>query len=74
MLSKYHAEVVTLSVVEAEIAASIMVAQSMLYVYRLLESLELKVQLPMVLEMDNSGMVNSANSQQLEGRWQNMPC
>ena len=34
----------------------------MLYVYRLLESLELEVELPMILEMDNSGAVNIANS------------
>jgi len=32
------------------------------YIYRLLESLELKVELPMVLEMDNSGAVDIANS------------
>ena len=52
---------VTLSVTEAEIAAGVMVAQDMLYVYRLLESLELEVELPMVLEMDNSGAVDIAN-------------
>ena len=39
-----------------------MVAQDMLHIYRLLESLELKVELPMVLEMDNSGAVDIANS------------
>jgi hypothetical protein len=53
---------VTLSVTEAEIAAGVMVTQDMLYVYRLLESLELKVELPMILEMDNSGAVDIANS------------
>ena len=47
---------------EAEIAAGVMVAQDMLYIYRLLESLELEVELPMVLEMDNSGTVVIANS------------
>ena len=53
---------VTLSVTEAEIAAGVMVAQDMLYVYHLLESLKLKVELPMVLEMDNLGAVDIANS------------
>jgi len=37
---------VTLSVTEAKLAAGVMVAQDMLYVYRLLESLELDVELP----------------------------
>ncbi len=53
---------VTLLVTEAEIAAGVLVAQDMLYVYRILESLELEVELPMVLEMDNSGAVDIANS------------
>jgi len=53
---------VTLLVTEAEIVAGVMVAQDMLYVYHLLESLELHVELPMVLEMDNSGAVDLANS------------
>ncbi len=47
---------------EPEIAAGIMVAQGMLYMYHLLESLELKVELPMVLEMDNSGTSDITNS------------
>ncbi len=59
---------VTLSVTEAEIAAGVMVAQDMLYIYRLLESLELEVELPMVLEMDNSGAVDIANSWSVGGR------
>jgi hypothetical protein len=55
-------------VTEAEIAAGVMVAQDMLYIYRLLESLELEVELPMVLEMDNSGAVDVANSWNVGGR------
>ena len=58
----------TLSVTEAEIAAGVMVAQDMLYIYRLMESLELEVELPMVLEMDNSGAVDIANSWSVGGR------
>ncbi len=53
---------------EAEIAAGVMVAQDVLYIYRLLESLELEVELPMVLEMDNSGAVDIANSWSVDGR------
>jgi hypothetical protein len=59
---------VTLSVTEAEIAAGVMVAQDMLYVYRLLESLELEVELPMILKMDNTGAVDIANSWSVGGR------
>ena len=47
---------------EAEIAAGVMVAQDMLYICRVLESLELEVELPMVLKMNNSGAVDKANS------------
>ena len=57
-----------LLVMEAEIAVGVMVAQDMLYIYRLLESLELEVKLPMVLEMDNSGAVDIANSWSVDGR------
>ena len=53
---------VTLLVMEAEIAAGVMVAQDMLYMYHFLESLDLEVELPMVLEMDNLGVVDIANS------------
>ena len=59
---------VTLSVTEAEIAAGVMVAQDMLYMYCLLESLKLKVELPMMLEMDNSGTVHIGNSWSMRGR------
>ena len=45
---------------EAEIAAGVMVTQDMLYMYHLLESLELKVELSMVLKMDNSGAVDGS--------------
>ena len=57
-----------LSVTEAKIAAGVIVAQDMLYMYRLLESLELEVELPMVLEMENSGAVDIANSWSVGGR------
>jgi len=59
---------VILSVTEAKIAAGVMMVQDMLYVYRLMESLELKVELPMVLEMGNSDTVDIANSWSVGGR------
>ena len=58
---------VTLSVTEAETAAGVMIAQDMLYVYRLVLSLGLKVELPMLLEMDNKGAVDLANNWSVGG-------
>ena len=58
----------TQSVTEAKFAAGVMVAQDMLYIYHSLESLKLKVELPMVLEMDNSGAVDTVNSWSVGGR------
>ena len=45
-----------------------MTAQDMLYVYRLLESIGLQVELPMLLEMDNKGAVDLANNWSVGGR------
>ena len=45
---------VMLLVTESKIAACVMMAQDMLYAHHLMESLELKVELPMVLKMNNS--------------------
>jgi hypothetical protein len=59
---------VTLSVTEAESAAGVMVAQDMLYIYRLLGSIGLTVELPMLLEMDNKGAVDLANNWSVGGR------
>lgn len=59
---------VTLSVTEAETAAGVMVAQDMMYVYRILTSIGLEVELPMILEMDNKGAVDLANNYSSGGR------
>ena len=45
---------VALSVAEAKIVAGVMDAHEQLYMYRLLESLKLSIESPMILEMDNS--------------------
>jgi hypothetical protein len=46
---------VMLSLTEAELAAAIQTAKDTLFVMRILESLGLKVQKPMILMLDNSG-------------------
>ena len=58
---------VTLSVMEAQSVAGIMIVQDMLYVYHLLLSLGLRVELPMLLEMDNKGAVDLANNWSVGG-------
>jgi hypothetical protein len=55
-------------VTEAKGAAGVTEAQDIFFVYNILKSLGLKVQLPMVLEMDNKGAVNLANSWSVGGR------
>ena len=53
---------------EAELYAGISCARDMLYVKHVLESLGLKVKLPMKLEMDNKGVVDLANNWSFSGR------
>ena len=53
---------VSLSVTKAESVAGVMVVQDMLYVYRLLESIRLSVELPMLLEIDNKVAVDLTNN------------
>jgi hypothetical protein len=59
---------VTLSVTEAELAAAVSLVQDMMYVYRVMMSLGLEVELPMLVEMDNSGARDLANSWSVGGR------
>jgi hypothetical protein len=61
-------KVVALSVTEAELYAVNMVAQDMLFVKRLLESLQLKVSFPMLLYCDNKGCVDLINNFSCGGR------
>ncbi len=63
---------VALLVTEAETNAAVSCAQDMLYVKRVLESLDLKVKLPMLLEVDNSGAVDLANNWSAGGRTRHM--
>lgn len=59
---------VALSVTEAELNAAVLAAQDMLYVKNVLESMQLQVELPMILEVDNRGCVDLANSWSVGGR------
>jgi len=51
-------KIVALSVTEAELIAATSNVQDMMYMKRLLESIDLKVALPMVLEVENKGAVD----------------
>ncbi len=57
-----------MSTTEAEAYAGVTCVQDMLCMKNMLESLGLKVKLPMVLEMDNQGAVYLANNWSIEGR------
>jgi hypothetical protein len=59
---------VTLSVTEAECVAAASCVQDMMYGKQFLESLGLKVKLPMVLHMDNKGGVDLYNSWSIAGQ------
>ena len=61
-------KVVALSVTEAELYASVQCAQDMLFVWRIIKSIGLKVKLPMILELDNKGAVDIANNWSVAGR------
>ena len=59
--------IVALSTAEAELIAMIQCVQDMMYVKKLIESLELKVELPMIIECDNKGAVDLANGWSVSG-------
>ena len=61
-------ECVTMSVTEAEYVSAADCAQEMLFQKHLLESLGLKVELPMILEIDNKGAIDLANNWSATGR------
>eukprot|EP00957_Ditylum_brightwellii_P061122 4638258-Ditylum_brightwellii.AAC.1 len=60
--------VVVLSVTKAETIAGIQCVQNMLYIKKFLESMELKVELSMLLYMDNSGAIDLTNNWSDSGR------
>jgi hypothetical protein len=56
----------------AELNAAVLCAQDMMYQKNMLESIGLKVELPMILEMDNKGAVNLVNSFSVGGHTQHI--
>jgi hypothetical protein len=58
----------SLSTTKGDTYAGVTCIQDMLYMKNVLESLRLKVKLPMVLEMDNQGAVYLANNWSIGGR------
>ena len=54
-------KIVAISVTEAEVIAMVQAVQEMMYVKKLIESMDLKVKLPMIIKCDNKGAVDLAN-------------
>jgi hypothetical protein len=61
-------KLVALSICKAEQSSGVLCAQDMLYCKNMLESMGLKVKLPMLLEMDNKDAVDLANNWSVGGR------
>ncbi len=59
---------VALSSCKAELNAAVLCAEDMMYQKNTLESIGLKVELPMILEIDNKGAVDFVNSFSVGGR------
>jgi hypothetical protein len=64
---RHTQKTVALSSYEAELNVAVLCIQDMIYGKNLLESIGLKVQLPMILEMDNKGAVDLINSLSVGG-------
>ena len=60
--------VIALSVTEAELYAGIQCVQDMLFTWRVLLSIGIEVELPMILEVDNKGAVDICHSWTVGGR------
>ena len=59
---------VTLSVTEAEMMAAVSCVQEMLFIKNVIESMEMKVKLPLKLSVDNKGAVDAINNWNVGGR------
>ena len=60
-------KVVALSTTEAELIALVLCVQEMMFIKKVLESMELKLELPMIVECDNKGTVDLVNGHQSAG-------
>ena len=65
-------DLVAISVTEAEAIAGIGCAQDMIFAMHVLHSMELEVELPMILWMDNKGAVDLFNGWSVTGRTRHM--
>jgi len=65
-------QIIALSVTEAETIAGVACTQEMIYAMKILLSLGLNVELPMILEIDNKGAVDTANNWSVGGRTKHM--
>ena len=68
LLSRKMQKIVALSVTGADMIAATSNVQDIMYVKRLLESIDLRVALPMVLEVENKGAVDLINNFSVIGR------
>jgi hypothetical protein len=68
MIKSSTERTVSLSTTKADTYAGVTCDQDMLYMKNVLESLGLKVKLPMVIERDNQGAVYLANNWSIVGR------
>lgn len=59
---------VMLSVMEEEQVAVVIMVQDMMYIYRIVTTVGLHIELSMAPEMDNSGEHDLANSWKIDGR------
>eukprot|EP00957_Ditylum_brightwellii_P011861 893952-Ditylum_brightwellii.AAC.1 len=60
--------IIALSVTKAELFAAILCVQNMLFAMRVLNSMQLQVELPMTLFIDNKGAVDFSNNWSIGGR------
>ena len=65
-------KIVAISVTKAEVIAMVQAVQEMMYVKKLIESMELKVKLPMIVQCDNKGAVDLANGWSANGGTKHM--
>ena len=60
--------IIALSVMEAELYAAVQCVMDMMFIWRLLCCFGLKVELPMIIEVDNKGAVDFCNNWSVAGR------
>ena len=65
-------QIVAISVSKAEVIAMVQCIQEMMYVKKLIESIELKVKIPMIIWVDNKAAVDLANGWASTGRTKHM--